>query len=60
MNPPLTYVSLISDVDKTLSMVREYWTEARDENEKRKHLNRLNELLDQRWALMQKWDGVVA
>ncbi len=61
MTTPLaTYVSLITEVDKVLSLVRAFWMEARDDGEKRKHMNRLNELLDQRIALMAKRDGVSA
>lgn len=47
------YTTLIAEVDKTLSMVREFWMAARDEGEKRKNMARINELLDQRNSLMR-------
>ncbi len=56
--PPLHYTDLIAEVDKTLSMIRSYWMEGRDAGEKSKHMTRINELLDQRLALMAKRDGV--
>ncbi len=55
--PNLQYSDLIAEVDKTLSMIRSYWMESRDEGEKRKNLNRINDLLDQRLALMAKRDA---
>ncbi len=51
------YDSLISELDKTLSMVRTFWMEARDDGEKRKNTNRLNELLDERLRLMSARDA---
>ncbi len=57
MTPDPYLLSLIAEVDKTIDMVRPFWLEARDEGEKRKSLNRINELLDQRLALMAKRDG---
>lgn len=59
MTPPLTYTSLIEEVDKTLTMVRDFWMNARDAEEKRRNRVRLDELLDQRFALMQKRDATV-
>lgn len=52
-----TYIDLIAEVDKTIDMVRPFWLEARDEGEKRKNLNRINELLDQRLSLMRARDA---
>lgn len=51
------YTTLITDVDNVLKVVGPIWLEARDE-EKRKHMIRVNELLDQRIALMAKRDAV--
>lgn len=47
------YLTLIAEVDKVLSLVRTFWMEAKEDEEKRKHMNRLNELLDQRLSLMR-------
>ncbi len=47
------YANLIAEVDKTLAMVRPFWMEARDPGEKQKHMNRINELLDQRNSLVR-------
>ncbi len=52
-----SYLTLIAELDKTISMVRTYWMEARDDGEKRKTLNRLNELLDERLRLMSARDA---
>ncbi len=57
MTPQTTYTSLIEEVDKVLSLVRAFWMEARDPGEKTKHRVRLDELLDQRFALMVKRDA---
>lgn len=51
------YVTLISELDKTISMVRTFWNESRDDNEKRKNMNRINELLDERIRLMHARDA---
>ncbi len=52
-----SYLTLIAELDKTISMVRTYWMEARDDGEKRKNLTRLNELLDERLRLMSARDA---
>ncbi len=51
------YVKLIDDMDSVLSMVRQLWMEARDDESKRKHRKRLDELLDERLRLMKARDA---
>ncbi len=51
------HATLIAEVDKVLSLVRGFWMDAKEPGEKTKYRVRLDELLDQRWALMQKRDG---
>jgi len=50
------YIKLIEEVDKTLSLVRVYWLDGRDEFEKSKWMKRINELLDERLKLMKLRD----
>lgn len=50
------YSKLIAELDKTLSTVRAFWMEARDEREKGKWRVRLDELLDERNRLMKARD----
>lgn len=52
------YSTLIAELDKTLSIVREMWMEASPESpEKRKAMLRLDQLLDERLRLMKLRDG---
>lgn len=51
------YIALIAELDKTISMVRSFWIEARDEGEKRKNMLRLDQLLDERFRLMKLRDA---
>ncbi len=53
------YSTLLGELDKTLSMVRGFWIEARDDNERTKSMKRLNELLDERLRLMKARDAAV-
>lgn len=53
------YVKLIGELDKTLSMSRDLWTKARDNDEKRKWRIRLDELLDERTRLMKARDAAL-
>jgi hypothetical protein len=46
------YIELIKELDKTISMVRAFWIEGRDQFEKVKWRKRLDELLDERLKLM--------
>lgn len=48
-------VELIADLDKTISMIRESWLDAKPES-KPKYMDRLNSLLDERYRLMQLRD----
>ncbi len=52
------YVNLIAELDKTLSMVRGWWMEAREGDPKRVEARkRLDELLDERKRLMGARDA---
>ncbi len=51
------YVNLISELDKTIEMVRSFWIESRDDVEKNKNMKRLDELLDERLRLMKARDA---
>ena len=46
------YVKLIEELDKTLSMSRTCWMDARANDEKSKWRKRLDELLEERFRLM--------
>jgi len=53
------YLRLIVEVDKVLSLVREMWVESSDGSpEKRKHMKRLDELLEERMRLMRARDAM--
>jgi hypothetical protein len=54
------YTTLLAELDKTLSLVRSFWIESRDEFEKRKNQKRLDELLDERLRLMRARDAAEA
>ncbi len=57
------YDALIVEVDKTLSMVREFWLSAKTDHradEERKNMNRINDLLDQRLSLTKARDAAAA
>ena len=51
------YIKLIAELDKTLSMVRSLWMDAKAPDEKNKWRVRLDELLDERSRLMQRLRG---
>lgn len=51
------YIKLIAELDKTIAMIRTYWMDARDNSEKKKWRIRLDELLDERFRLMQARDS---
>lgn len=51
------YIKLIAELDKTLSMVRTLWMEAKPADEKAKWRVRLDELLDERSRLMKARDA---
>ena len=58
--PPLPRAqveTLIGEIDKTLAMVRTFWIEARDDNERAKSMKRINELLDKRLELIAARDA---
>jgi hypothetical protein len=51
------YIKLIAQLDKTLSMVRSLWMDAKASDEKNKWRVRLDELLDERSRLMKARDA---
>jgi hypothetical protein len=51
------YVKLIEELDKTLSMARGCWMDARSNEDKTKWYKRLNELLEERSRLMKLRDA---
>jgi len=54
------YIKLIAELDKTLSMVRSLWMDAKTPDEKNKWRVRLDELLDERSRLMKARDAAQA
>jgi hypothetical protein len=46
------YIKLIEELDKTISMTRTFWMDARTNEDKAKWYKRINELLDERFRLM--------
>lgn len=52
------YLKLIAELDKTLSMVRSIWLDAKDAAEKTKWRVRIDELLDERLRLMKCRDAL--
>lgn len=52
------YIKLIEELDKTLSMARGCWIDARSTDDKRKWYKRLDELLEERSRLMKLRDEV--
>lgn len=53
------YVELIAELDKTIALVRGFWIESTGDNERKKNLERLNQLLDERLRLMRGRDASV-
>jgi len=51
------YIKLIEELDKTLSMARTCWIDARSTDDKKKWYKRLDELLEERMRLMNLRDG---
>ena len=51
------YVKLIEELDKTLSMTRTFWMDARSNDDKKKWYKRLDELLEERLRLMKLRDA---
>jgi hypothetical protein len=51
------YIKLIADLDKTLSMVRSLWLDAKATDEKNKWRVRLDEMLEERYRLMEARDA---
>lgn len=51
------YNTLIAELDKTLSMVRGFWMEARCDTERTQSMKRIDDLLDERLRLMRARDA---
>ena len=51
------YVGLITQLDGVIGQVRKLWMDERNSQEKKKHADKLNELLDQRVGMMKARDA---
>jgi hypothetical protein len=51
------YVKLIEELDKTISMTRTFWLDARTSEDKKKWYKRIDELLEERMRLMNLRDA---
>jgi hypothetical protein len=51
------YTSLIDELDKTLALVRGFWVESISDHERKKNMERINQLLDERLRLMKGRDA---
>lgn len=51
------YIKLIEELDKTISMTRAFWMEARSNDDVRKWYKRIDELLEERMRLMNLRDA---
>lgn len=56
MTPHESILSSIAAIDTALSMARELWLEARDDESRRKYRAKIDGLLDQRLPLMKERD----
>jgi len=52
------YIKLIEELDKTISMTRTFWIDARTNEDKAKWYKRVDELLEERMRLMNLRDAV--
>ena len=52
----LQYVKLIEELDKTISLARSSWMDARSTDDTRKWHKRIDELLEERMRLMRLRD----
>lgn len=53
------YIKLIEELDKTISMARTCWMEARSTDDTKKWYKRIDELLEERMRLMKARDAAV-
>jgi hypothetical protein len=51
------YIKLIEELDKTISMTRTFWMDARTNEDKKKWHKRIDELLEERMRLMNLRDA---